>query len=248
MACFWSSGSERRYSTIGVSTAPGCTELTRMPSLAYWMAADLVNIRTAPLDALYTGLVEAWPISPDMEDVLTMEPPPARRISGMAALVPRKTPLALMSITRSHSSTVVSSRVPLDSTPALFTRISSLPKRLTAVATASCHAASLVTSSGTKTHSPPDSLISASVRRPSYSRMSPMTTLAPSLANNFASAAPIPLAPPLISATLFSSRMFLSSDRLIWFMPGDCTTQIGGLNHRKSWPSFDAGLLDPRRA
>ena len=31
---------------------PGCTELTRMPSLANCTAADLVMMRTAPLDAL----------------------------------------------------------------------------------------------------------------------------------------------------------------------------------------------------
>jgi len=40
-----------------------------------------------------------------------MEPPPALRISGMAALVPRKTPFAFTSITRSQSSLVVSSTV-----------------------------------------------------------------------------------------------------------------------------------------
>src|SRR5262252_4992227 len=47
--------------------------------------------------------------------------------------------------------------------------------------------------------------ISASTRRPSSSRTSPKTTWAPSRANSFASAAPCPRAPPLISATFPSS-------------------------------------------
>ena len=48
------------------------------------------------------------PTSPATEDMLTMEPPPLSRMAGMAALVPRNTPLALMSITWSHSSAEVS--------------------------------------------------------------------------------------------------------------------------------------------
>src|SRR5262252_8346681 len=47
--------------------------------------------------------------------------------------------------------------------------------------------------------------ISASTRRPSSSSTSPKTTWAPSRANSFASAAPCPRAPPLISATFLSS-------------------------------------------
>ena len=34
---------------MGDSITPGCTELQRMPSPAYWMAVDLVSRRTAPL-------------------------------------------------------------------------------------------------------------------------------------------------------------------------------------------------------
>ena len=64
----------------------------------------------------------------------------------MAALVPRKTPVELMSITRFHSSSVTSSTRPGPPTPALFTRTSSLPKRLTAVFTAAAQSASRVTS------------------------------------------------------------------------------------------------------
>src|SRR6266511_1561145 len=48
------SGSARRASVIGVTMGPGCTELARMRSRAYWMAVALVSRRTAPLDAWYT--------------------------------------------------------------------------------------------------------------------------------------------------------------------------------------------------
>ena len=139
-----------------------------------------------------------------------IEPPPDRRNSGIAALVPRNTPFTLTSITRSHSSTVVSSTFPVPPIPALFTRTSSLLKRARVAATACCHSASLVTSNLRKRHSPPVSLISVLVLCPSSSSTSPMTTLAPSLANNLAIASPMPLAPPLIKATLsFSLIVFL---------------------------------------
>ena len=136
---------------------------------------------------------------------MTIEPPPASRIAGIAALVPRNTPLALMSITRSHSSSLVSSTLLTTPMPALLTSMSNFPKRLTAADTADPQADSSVTSSLTNTHSPPASLIAASVRRPSSSSTSPITTFAPSCANILASVAPMPLAPPLISATLPSS-------------------------------------------
>ena len=79
-----------------------------------------------------------------------MEPPPAFRISGMAALVPRKTPLALTSITLSQSSRGTSSTLRLTlPMPALFTRMSSLPNRATVADMPFCQSDSLVTSSGT---------------------------------------------------------------------------------------------------
>ena len=45
-----------------------------------------------------------------MDDMLTMDPPPALRMAGIAAFVPRNTPLELTSMTRSHCSSVVSSK------------------------------------------------------------------------------------------------------------------------------------------
>jgi hypothetical protein len=46
---------------------------------------------------------------PAIDEMFTIEPPPARRMAGMAYFVPRNTPLALTAITRSQSAAVRSS-------------------------------------------------------------------------------------------------------------------------------------------
>src|SRR5205809_4626513 len=66
---------------MGVSTPPGCTELHRMWSRACWIAVILVNKRTAPLDAIYAGGPMAT--RPEIDEMFTIEPPPARRMAGM---------------------------------------------------------------------------------------------------------------------------------------------------------------------
>ena len=137
-----------------------------------------------------------------------MEPPPALRISGMAYLAPRKTPVELISMIRSHRSPSVSSTVlgaAPEPIPALFTSTSSLPYLDTVAAMAPFQESSLVTSSLTNRTSPPAARILASAARPCSSRTSPRATLAPSAAKSSASQAPIPLAAPLMNATLPSS-------------------------------------------
>ncbi len=91
--------------------------------------------------------------------------------------------------------------------PALFTRMSSLPKRAMVVWTTWRQSSSLVTSVRTNRASPPAAVISAARRVPSSSRRSAMTTLAPSRANNRASSAPMPCAAPLMMATLPATRI-----------------------------------------
>src|SRR5882672_2658393 len=101
-------GSARRRSVIGVTIGPGWTEFARMRSEAYWIAVAFVSRRTAPFEAWYSGLLLSVPTRPSCDEMLMIEPPPALRIAGMAAFVPRKTPLALMSMVRSHASSLVS--------------------------------------------------------------------------------------------------------------------------------------------
>src|SRR5919198_1736838 len=104
----YTSGSPRRASVMGVTIGPGCTELARIPSAAYWIAVALVSRRTAPLDAWYCGLLLSTPTRPSCDEILIIDPPPARRMAGIAVLLPRKTPVALISITRCHSARGVS--------------------------------------------------------------------------------------------------------------------------------------------
>src|SRR4029077_18329109 len=98
----YDSGWARPASVMGVTIGPGWTEFARMPSFAYWMAVALVRRRTAPFEAWYCGLEVSTPTRPSCDEMLTIEPPPARRKAGIAARDPRNTPVALMFMTRSH--------------------------------------------------------------------------------------------------------------------------------------------------
>src|SRR5215510_9458100 len=80
------SGLEWPGFVIGVSTKPGCTEFTRILSDAYWTAAALEKIRTAPFEAWYAAL-PCDPMMPQIDDMLIIEPPPARCMAGITALV-----------------------------------------------------------------------------------------------------------------------------------------------------------------
>src|SRR5215471_11331934 len=192
---------------------PGCTELARMRSRAYCIAVVFVRRRTAPFEAWYCGLLMSVPTRPSCDEILTMEPPPASRMAGIAARVPRKTPVELTAMIRSQSARVVSSiRLP-PPMPALFTRTSSFPYRRSASATAPAQSDSLVTSRRTNVASPLAARISSTVLLPSASRTSPSTTFAPSFVNRRPASAPIPRAPPLISATFPSSLMWPSPVR-----------------------------------
>ena len=63
------------------------------------------------------------PTRPATEEMLIMDPLPARRIAGSACLVPQKTPVILTAMIWSRSSSVVSSMRLRIEMPALFTKI-----------------------------------------------------------------------------------------------------------------------------
>src|SRR5262245_22101396 len=153
--------------------------------------------------------------------MLMIDPPPAWRIAGMAAFVPRNTPLTLTAMMRSQSASDVSSIGARKRIPALFTSTFSLPYACTAVATAARQSPSRVTSRCTYVALPPLARISASTFLPSSSSTSPSTTAAPSRTNMRPSVAPWPRAPPLISATLPSSRPMIGLLLRVRFEPVD---------------------------
>src|SRR6266545_5396402 len=135
--------------------------------------------------------------------MLTIEPPPAFFIAGIAALQPRNVPSPLMSLTRRNSASVQSSIELRTPTPAAFRSPCRPPNFLTVAATALFQAASSVTSSGTNNAPSPSSAASA---RPLASSRSASTALPPSRTTSRAVSAPMPEAPPLTSTTLSARR------------------------------------------
>src|SRR2546422_864110 len=153
--------------------------------------------------------------------MLTMAPPPASRIAGTACFMPRKTPFAFtfMRVSQAAVLVVSGSNVPL--IPALFTRSSSFPKAVTVALTAACQSASLVTSSFTNRAWPPAAAIFSTTWRASNSSTSATMTRAPSRAKITASLWPIPLAPPVMSATFPASLICPSSFKSrLWLRAG----------------------------
>src|SRR5580692_11383283 len=128
-----------------------------------------------------------------------------------AACVVASMPRTLMFITRSISSSVVSSNVFGMAVPALFTRTSSRPKVATVFSTALLTASTSAASAWIARAFPPlrsIALTTAEAALTSFAYV--MATLAPSSASRFAIAAPMPREPPVTSAT-FSVNVDMSS-------------------------------------
>src|SRR5689334_7927151 len=89
----------------GVSTCPGDTTTQRMPSAAYDAAAERVSPTSPILPAAYPGLPPPGRIDAS-EPRLTITPPPARRIDGTTAFVPRNEPVRIVPINTFHISSV----------------------------------------------------------------------------------------------------------------------------------------------
>src|SRR3954470_12128062 len=92
---------------------------------------------------------------------------------------------------------------------ALFTRMSTVPKRSSVASMAACALSGSAMSVFTNAPSPPPAS-SAAVRVPCSSPMSAIITLAPSARNRRVYAVPIPLPPPVTIATLSWSRIVIS--------------------------------------
>ncbi len=134
-----------------------------------------------------------------MEEMLTIEPPPAARMGAMAARMPRNVPSRLTDRMRLKPSMVSSSMARSQWMAALFTRTVTGPKASVAVAMTCSQPASLETSWRTKRAPSPSSLATV---RPSSSRTSVSTTDAPSATKCRASASPWPRAAPVMTGHL----------------------------------------------
>ncbi len=124
----------------------------------------------------------------------------------------KNTAVMLVRSTNSKAASVVPPIGVLPGMPALANTTSSLPKALTACATAASVAAMSVASATIASALGPSSLAAAS----SVAWFRPvMATRAPSFTNSRAVASPIPLLPPVISAVLLASLMAVSNGCII---------------------------------
>src|SRR5438445_7964711 len=94
---------------IGVAVEPGATALARIPYRPNSAATARVNASIAPLLAEYAARFRQ-PRCAFPEDTDTIDPDWRRIMLLAAARVHKKTPVALMRFTLSHSSRVVSTR------------------------------------------------------------------------------------------------------------------------------------------
>ncbi len=116
-----------------------------MLSLPSSSAAVLVNPRTAHLLDTYAASPNVA-VNPAPEEILTIAPPPALRIEGATARIPRYAPVTLTSITWRQTAGSVSVICPKRTMPALLTSTETGPKASSAAATVAAQSLSLVTS------------------------------------------------------------------------------------------------------
>jgi hypothetical protein len=157
-----------------------------------------VSAITAAFDAEYAAAI-GLPSLPAIEETLTIRPYPRSIMLGSTARLQKKTPSALIAMTRLHSSSgtsIVESDAP--GMPAEQTSTSMWPSSSRTAATASSTSAERETSP-------------ASPKTPSgaFDSRSREATRAPSSSRRRATAAPMPLAPPVTSATLPENRSAL---------------------------------------
>src|SRR3990172_4967706 len=140
---------------------------------------------------------------PAMEAVLTMTPPPRRRIAGTAASVPAMTAHRLTAMVLSHLSRGASGKRGQPAfMPALLCRMSTPPNVYSVKATIRSIPSQRVTSVYTNAAWPPASSRSRTVSRPPASSTSATATAAPASARAMAVARPMPEPPPVTRATL----------------------------------------------
>src|SRR5882724_10654374 len=172
---------------------------------------------------------------------MMMRPPGCMCLS--AACVATSVPRTLMSITRSISSSVVSSKVFGMAVPALFTSTSSRPKVATVFSTAPLTASTSAASAWIATAFPPLSSIALTTAKAALASFAyVMATLAPSASRRFAIAAPMPLEPTVMkSRTPCSSALSLQfrAERLV-----EAVGEVGGRDaERELHEGFRSQLL-----
>src|SRR5579884_379532 len=217
-------GRERSDSAMPVFTKPGHSTETPTPvapNMRRSLASVSEMVTTACFDALY-GPMSGAETNPASEAVFTTWPSPCSMKRGTKARMPFTTPKRLTPSTHFQSVSVTSHIGPPMPTPALLCTTCTAPKFDTVWAARASTAPGSDTSVGTpSTDVPPDASSSTATFSPGSS-MSASTSRMPSAAARRATARPIPLAPPVTTATLSRSS---------------CTTPAPLVS---SWPSCAA--------
>src|SRR5271157_1250770 len=143
----WTSGAPKTLSAKGVSTAAGHIALIRILFRAFSNAADFVSPITPCLLALYAP-APAEPTRPVIEDIFTIAPPPpCLSICRISYFRQSQTPLRLMLMVRSQSSSDCSAMgIQFPSIPALLNATSKRPNFSTVFCTKAATSAARETS------------------------------------------------------------------------------------------------------
>lgn len=171
----------------------------------------------------------------EMDDVHTMEPPPASSIWGMTARDMRNMLRTLIPIRRSQSLTEVSRKGLMTIVPAWLKSTSMLPSDSATFETAVCTCCSSDTSAGAKNALNPSSLSSSATSAPRLPGRSMMPTAAPSRANRWVAASPQPPAPPLMIAVFPASRSVIVGLLLMWVLGCRWWPRVRHPGPRASW-------------
>ena len=166
------------------------------------------------LPATYAARL-AVALSPAIDAMFTIAPPPDASIAGIWNFMPRKVPRTLVAMPRSNSAGSMSaSGAGNGPAVALLNAASSRPNAVTAASTSSRAESTSATSDRTASARPP--LASMRLTTDSSAAMSraPRTTAAPAAANASAVAAPMPRLAPATRATRPCERQ-ISHGRLL---------------------------------
>src|SRR5579862_3716281 len=196
-------------SNMSLRMKPGATQLTLMSRSARSSAICRVRWCRPPFDAQYAES-RFIATSPLIEPTFTTAPRPERVSGSTRWSVRRYGAVRFVSMTSRQPAGVPSAAPSRIATPALLTRMSTRPKRLTTAPASASRLSSLRTSTSKASAFPPASAISrtASAVR-SRSRLA-HATVAPRPARSSAIARPIPRLAPVTTAT----RPERSSDRV----------------------------------
>src|SRR5213594_4347519 len=191
-----------------VQSTPGQIAFAVTPWGASSLAMMRVSVITPIFATLYGGIVGAA-MGPAIEAMLTMRPALRSMKCGVIALHVRKTDFVLTAKVRSQSSSVlfVNGIPGGPAAPALLTRMSILPNDSRVRSTIVFTSAALVTSVFIARTLRPSPLTSPATFSALSTWMSGIAMSAPSRAIASTMPRPIPLPPPVTTATLPASRM-----------------------------------------